>query len=142
MPRTFKEIVAISNVDKTELGRTFKKVLKALESSVEIIKSGDFMARFCGNLKLPSEVRKNSEHIANKAYEMNFVAGRSPVSVAAAAIYMASQASDTKKTKEEISSISGVAVITIQQSYKMMLPHVKILFPDNFQFGSLDLPTN
>ncbi|XP_075241075.1 transcription initiation factor IIB-like isoform X2 [Convolutriloba macropyga] len=139
VPRSFKEIVAISNVDKTELGRTFKKVLKALESSVEIIKSGDFMARFCGNLDLPHSVRKCSEHIANKAVELNIVAGRSPVSVAAAAIYLASQASEFKKTKEEIASISGVAEVTIKQSYKMMLPHVSQLFPENTSGTSWDL---
>jgi len=132
VPRSFKEIVAISNVEKTELGRTFKKVLKALESSVEIIKSGDFMARFCGNLELPHSVRKCSEHVANKAVELNIVAGRSPVSVAAAAIYLASQASpapENKKTKEEIAAISGVSDATIKQTYKMLLPFVKDLFP-------------
>ncbi|XP_063729036.1 transcription initiation factor IIB-like [Symsagittifera roscoffensis] len=131
VPRSFKETVAISNVDKTELGRTYKKVLKALESSVEIIKSGDFMARFCGSLELPHSVRKASEHIANKAVELNIVAGRSPVSVAAAAIYLASHASDFPKSKEQIAAISGAAEVTIKQSYKMLLPHVKILFPEN-----------
>ena len=44
---------------------------------------------------LPIMVQRAATHIARKAVEMDIVAGRSPISVAAAAIYMASQVSDT-----------------------------------------------
>ena len=36
-------------------------------------------------------VQRAASHIARKAVEMDIVAGKSPISVAAAAIYMASQ---------------------------------------------------
>lgn len=39
-------------------------------------------------------------HIARKAVELDLVPGRSPISVAAAAIYMASQASAEKRTQK------------------------------------------
>ena len=48
---------------------------------------------------LPSSVQKAASHIARKAVELDIVPGRSPISVAAAAIYMASQASDDKRTQ-------------------------------------------
>jgi transcription initiation factor TFIIB len=54
--------------------------------------------------------------------------------VAAAAIYMASQASSQKKTQREIADIAGVADVTIRQSYKLMLPRAAQLFPDGFNF--------
>ena len=66
-------------------------ILKALETSVDLITTGDFMSRFCANLGLPNMVQKASTHIAKKAVDLDIVAGRSPISVAAAAIYMASQ---------------------------------------------------
>ena len=50
VPRTFKEICAISNISKDEIGRCFKLILKALETSVDIITTADFMSRFCSNL--------------------------------------------------------------------------------------------
>jgi transcription initiation factor TFIIB len=62
------------------------------------------------------------------------VPGRSPISVAAAAIYMASQASEDKKTPKEIGDVAGVADVTIRQAYKLMLPRAAELFPDNFKF--------
>lgn len=51
VPRTFKEICAVSKVNKKQIGRYFKQTLKALSTSVDIITTGDFMSRFCANLR-------------------------------------------------------------------------------------------
>ena len=134
VPRTFKEIVAVSTVSKKEIGRCFKLILKAHDTSVELITTGDFMSRFCGTLSLSREVQKAATCIAKKAVDLDIVPGRSPISVAAAAIYMGSQASDDKRTQREIADIAGVADVTIRQSYKLMLPRAAELFPADFKF--------
>ena len=134
VPRTFKEICAVSKVSKKEIGRCFKLILKALETSVDLITTGDFMSRFCSNLGLPPSVQRAATHIARKAVELDIVPGRSPISVAAAAIYMASQASEDKKSQKEIGDIAGVADVTIRQSYKLMYPKAAELFPTDFKF--------
>lgn len=41
----FAEICAVSRSSKKDIGRTFKLILKFLETSVELITSGDFMVR-------------------------------------------------------------------------------------------------
>ena len=66
------------------------------------------------------------------------------VSVAAAAIYMASQASEEKKTQREIADIAGVSVATIKIYYKLMLSRAGQLFPQDFRFITPieDLPQN
>ena len=91
VPRTFKEICAVSKISKKEIGRCFKLIIKALETNLSLIKTGDFMSRFCANLGLPIVIQRAATRIAKKAVEFDIVAGRSPISVAAAAIYMASQ---------------------------------------------------
>jgi len=144
VPRTFKEIVAVSTVSKKEIGRCFKLILKAHDTSVDLITTGDFMSRFCGTLSLARDVQKAATHIAKKSVDMDIVPGRSPISVAAAAIYMASQASDDKRTQREIADIAGVADVTIRQSYKLMLPTAGELFPTDFKFTTPieNLPQN
>ena len=68
---------------------------------MDLITTGDFMSRFCSNLCLPKQVQRAATHIARKAVELDLVPGRSPISVAAAAaIYMASQASAEKRTQK------------------------------------------
>ncbi|XP_064649387.1 transcription initiation factor IIB-like [Lineus longissimus] len=144
VPRTFKEICAVSKISKKDIGRVFKLILKTLETSVELITTGDFMSRFCSNLNLPQSVQKAATHIARKAMDLDLVSGRSPISVAAAAIYMASQASEHKKAPKDIGEIAGVAEVTIRQSYKLMYPKAQVLFPEDFRFNIPieKLPTN
>ena len=104
------------------------------DTSVELITTGDFMSRFCGMLALAREVQKGATQIAKKASDLDIVPGRSPISVAAAAIYMASQASDDKRTQREIADVVGVANVTISQCYTLMLPRAAELFPSDFRF--------
>jgi len=144
VPRTFKEICAVSKVSKKDIGKCFKQIVRTLETSMELIKSGDFMSRFCSNLGLSQTIQRASIHIATKAVDLDLVPGRSPISVAAAAIYMACSASKEKKTQKEIGDIAGVAEVTIKQAYKLMLPRAKDLFPESFQFDTPveHLPSN
>lgn len=136
VPRTFKEICGVSKISKKEIGRCFKLILKVLETSVDLITTTDFMSRFCSNLGLPNMVQRAATHIARKAVEIDIVPGRSPISVAAAAIYMASQASEDKRSQKEIGDIAGVADVTIRQSYKLMYTHASKLFPEDFKFAT------
>lgn len=130
VPRTFKEISAVSRVSKKEIGRCFKLIIKSLDMTLDLITTTDFMSRFCTNLALPNLVQRTASYIARKAVELDIVPGRSPISVAAAAIYMASQVSDNKKTPNEIICITGVTQTTMRKSYKLMFSHAKALFPE------------
>ena len=101
-------------------------------------------AFLCHSLSHSREVQKAATCIAKKAVDLDIVPGRSPISVAAAAIYMGSQASDDKRTQREIADIAGVADVTIRQSYKLMLPRAAELFPVDFKFTTPieNLPQN
>ena len=75
-------------------------------------------------------------HVARKAVALDLVPGRSPVSVAAATIYMASQTSPEKRTPKEIGDITGVADVTVRQSYRLICPRAPDLFPTDFKFDT------
>ncbi|XP_065576515.1 transcription initiation factor IIB-like [Artemia franciscana] len=84
---------------------------------------------------LPNSVQRAAHHIANKAGELDIVQGRSPISVAAAAIYMASQASENRCSQKDIGEVAGTAEATIRQVYRLMLPSASLLFPADFKFA-------
>ena len=134
VPRSFKEICAVSRVPKKEIGRCFKIIIKSLsiETTVEQSTSGDYMARFCSNLSLPPPVQRAATHIARRAVDLDLVRGN-PISVAAAAIYMACQATNTKKSAKEIADAVGVGEATINLHCKVMEKHAGKLFPEGFQ---------
>jgi len=136
VPRTFKEICAVSRVSKKEIGRCFRLIIKSLETNLDQITSADFMSRFCGNLGLPISIQAAATRIAKTAVDLDLVAGRSPISIAAAAIYMASQASKDKRSAKEIGEIAGAAEVTVRQTYKLLFPRAADLFPEDFKFAT------
>jgi len=133
VPRTFKEIVATSTVGKKDIARCFKLILNGeIVSKLDPTTSDDYMNRFCSNLGLDRKIQNVSRKIAERAFDLDLVPGRVPISVAAAAIYMASQTSIDKKSLHEISEITGVAESTIKNSYRQMRERAIELFPENF----------
>ncbi|CAJ0579574.1 unnamed protein product, partial [Mesorhabditis spiculigera] len=133
VPRTFKEICAISNVSKKVIGRLFKQIIALTESSLTHINATDFMSRFCANLGLSAKVENVAIHVAQEANQNDYVPGRSPVSVAAAAIFLASQMSAEKVNTKQVHEVTGVAECTIRQTYKLMLPHATLLLPVGYE---------
>jgi transcription initiation factor TFIIB len=134
VPRAFNEICAVSEISKKDFGRCFKSILKTLLINVDLTTAEDFTPRFCSNLGLNAMVERAATHIARKAAELDITSGRSPISVAAAAIYMASQASEDKRSQKEIGDIIGVAVGTVSQLCTLMRTHAAKLFPEDSRF--------
>lgn len=136
--RSFKEISSISAVTTKDMTKCYKNIIKLIDTSHQDLSvhvdSGEFMSRFCSQLDLPPEVQRIATHIAATAKEMSITDGRNPTSIAAAAIYMASQISDTKMSQKEISQVAGCTESTIKHSYRLMLSKAADLIPSDSQF--------
>jgi len=69
----------------------------------------------CSKLRLSNDVETEANKIALKLPTLSFSEGRTQVSLAAAAIYAASQASNAPKTAKEIENESEVKELVILQ---------------------------
>jgi transcription initiation factor TFIIB len=138
--RSFKELSTISGVQACLIAKCYKAILKTVDTPRQPLSthvdSGAFMSRFCSNLGLPNEVQRIASHIAAVVKEKSVADGRNPTSIAAAAIYMASQVSDTKRSQKEISEVAGVADSTLKQAYRLMLERASELIPPDSPFHS------
>ncbi|KAF5941222.1 hypothetical protein HYC85_022389 [Camellia sinensis] len=133
-PRTVKEICSVANgATKKEIGRAKEYIVKQLElekgQSVEMgtIHAGDFMRRFCSNLGMNNQAVKAAQEAVQKSEEFDI--RRSPISIAAAVIYIITQLSDDKKPLKDVSIATGVAEGTIRNSYKDLYPHISKIIP-------------
>jgi len=121
VPRTFKEICAVTRVPKKEIGRCFKALVSALETKVTTTTSMDLMSRFCSMLGLPMEIERTSTDLTVKAKDLGPLAGKNPVSVAAACIYLCSNLyQQNPKSAKDIAQVAGVSEVTIRNAYKVL----------------------
>jgi transcription initiation factor TFIIB len=131
--RTFKEISALTKVPEKEIGRTFRLMEKLLKGagiklshcSNEEYQSSptnaeDLIRRFCSRLGLSSQITKAAEHIARRTGDEGILAGRSPISIAAAAIFMAVALFDENYSGIKIAEHTGVSDGTIKTSYRYL----------------------
>ena len=78
--------------------------------------------RFCSQLQLSYRCTDLSKGLAVKMQSGGSLAGRSPLSVAAVCIYMASYLMGTPKSPKDISTVAGVSDGTIRTAYKLVYP--------------------
>nr|GEU42443.1 transcription initiation factor IIB-2 [Tanacetum cinerariifolium] len=98
-------------------------------NSVEMgtIHAGDFMRRFCSNLGMANQTIKAAQESVHKSKVFDI--RRSPISIAAAIIYIVTQLSDAKKLLKDVALTTGVAQGTIRNSYKDLYPHLMKIIP-------------
>jgi transcription initiation factor TFIIB len=83
--------------------------------------SAELCMRWCNQLGLKSQqFVKVSQGLAEKTSTVADLSGRSPLSVAAACIYMASYLLGKPKTPKEIQAVAGVSDGTIRTAYKFL----------------------
>ena len=136
-PRTVKEICSVANgATKKEIGRAKEFIVKQLEvemgQSMEMgtIHAGDFLRRFCSTLGMNNTAVKAAQEAVQRSEELDI--RRSPISIAAAVIYMITQLSEDKKPLKDISLATGVAEGTIRNSYKDLYPYAARLIPNSY----------
>lgn len=70
VPRSFKEICALSKVSQKELRRSFRLILKQFDLSADAVPPDDYISRFASNLSLTPSEQKTASHIAHRAVEL------------------------------------------------------------------------
>lgn len=142
--RSFQEMFQMTNVPKKEIGKIYKQLEKfllnnsqakiaAIEAEGGVVnlaaesyntttstKPNELCARFCNMLGLPYAITNIAEQLANKISTVETLAGRSPLSTAAACIYMASFLMGEGKSAKQISQVAKVSDGTIRTAYKFL----------------------
>ena len=101
----------------------FKQDISAtLYESVQSTDPKELCERYCNQLRLPFQIIKVSQEIADRMDRGGMLAGRSPLSIAAACIYTASHLMGQPKSAKDISLVAGVSDGTIRNAYKLIYP--------------------
>lgn len=76
--------------------------------------------RYCQDLLLPHTTCRIAAEVAEKFVTTGIIAGRSPISIAAVAVYFASYLMGNAKSPKEIAAVASVSDGTIRTSYKQV----------------------
>ena len=143
--RSFAEIFGLTSVPKKEIGRVYKQLesfltdnakakIKNIEDaggvvnhqaaayeSTQSAKASDLCERYCNMLGLGFRIETISKKLAERIPGISTLAGRSPLSNAAACIYFASHLLGKGASIKSISEVANVSDATIKHAYKFLL---------------------
>ena len=120
-PRSLDEIERVSRVDKMELTRTYRYVVRELKLEVEPADPAQYVPRFASDLDLSDEAERRARELLESAKRAAIHSGKSPVGLAAAAVYAAALLTNEKVTQNQVSEVADVSEVTIRNRYKELL---------------------
>ncbi len=126
IPRTLDEIAAASDVERKEIGRTYRFIVRKLKIKVTPSSPKDYISRFSSILHLSPKTQNEALRILKKADISELTSGRGPAGVAAAALYVSALMNDEKKTQREVADVAGITEVTIRNRYKELIERLDL----------------
>ncbi|WP_299332390.1 transcription initiation factor IIB [Haloplanus sp.] len=120
-PRSLDEIATVSRVEKDEIARTYRYVVRELGLEIQPADPEQYVPRFASELDLSDESERRARDLLKTAKEQGVHSGKSPVGLAAAAIYAAALLTNEKVTQSEVSEVANISEVTIRNRYHELL---------------------
>ncbi len=120
-PRSIDEVVTVSRIDDMEFTRTYRYVVRELGLEMEPADPESYVARYVSALDLPDEVERRARELLRTGKDAQVHVGKSPVGLAAAAVYAAAQLCNEKLTQSEVSDVASISEVTIRNRYQELL---------------------
>ncbi|SDJ35397.1 Transcription initiation factor IIB (TFIIB) [Halovenus aranensis] len=121
VPRSLDEITDVSRVEKSEIARTYRYVVRELGLEVQPADPESYVPRFVSSLGLSEEAERRARELLQNAKEQGVHSGKSPVGLAAAAVYAAALLTNEKTTQAAVSEVADISEVTIRNRYHELL---------------------
>jgi transcription initiation factor TFIIB len=121
VPRSLDEFEPVSRVDRKEFSRAYRYIVRELDLAIEPANPLEYLPRFASDLDLDGETKTRARALLEEGMERGVHSGKSPVGLAAAALYAASILEGQKVTQKEVCSVSDVSEVTVRNRYTELL---------------------
>ncbi|WP_336037340.1 transcription initiation factor IIB [Halobacterium yunchengense] len=120
-PRSIGEVATVSRVDDMEFKRTYRYLVRELGLAVQPADPASYVARIASDLDLEPDVERRARDLLAAADGTGVYNGKSPVGLAAAAIYAAGRLTGTRYTQDDVAAAADVSTVTIRNRYTELL---------------------
>jgi len=102
------------NIRRKDVARCYRLVFRELDLKIPVPDVVKGVSRIASIAGLGEKTKRKAIKMLNKAKKLGIVAGKDPMGIAAAALYLACISAGGSKTQKEISIASGVTEVTIR----------------------------
>ena len=113
-PRTLQDIAKGMDIKKKDIARSYRLIFRELELKMPVVDPTQCVARIASIAVLTEKTKRKAIQILNQAKGIGLVAGKDPMGIAAASLYLACISTRETKSQKEISIASGITEVTIR----------------------------
>jgi transcription initiation factor TFIIB len=129
-PRALHEIAEASLVDKRDVARCYRLLLHELDMHMPIADPLTYVSKIAERTGISGKTQGIAIRILREARKKRAAAGKDPMGLAAAALYIACLQNNEKKTQKDIAEAAGVTEVTVRNRYKTLKKQLKLEVPD------------
>jgi transcription initiation factor TFIIB len=113
-PRTLDDIAQGINIRRKDVARCYRLIFRELELKMPVVDPIKGVSRIASIADLSEKTKRKAIAILTQAKELGISAGKDPMGIAAAALYIACISGGEVKSQKDISIASGVTEVTIR----------------------------
>jgi transcription initiation factor TFIIB len=117
-PRTLKDVSAASNIKKKDIARCYRLLVRELEKRMPVADPLKTVSRIASAANLTEKTKRRALDILSRARDTLSSAGKDPMGLAAAALYVSCVLEGDNKTQKDVAEAAGVTEVTIRNRYK------------------------
>jgi transcription initiation factor TFIIB len=133
-PKALNEIAEASLVYKKEVARCYRLLLQELDFHMPISDPLTYVSKIAEKNGVSGKTQGAAIAILRQARQKRFSAGKDPMGIAAAALYIACVQNNEKITQKNIAEAAGVTEVTVRNRYKALQKQLNLEVPERARF--------
>ena len=134
LPRTLREIAEASLVDKKDVARCYRLLLHELDFHMPISDPLTYVSKIAEKNGVSGKTQGAAIQILSDARRNRVSAGKDPMGMASAALYIACLQNNEKITQKDIAEAAGVTEVTVRNRYKALKKQLNLEVPERAHF--------
>jgi len=119
-PRTLKDIGEAANIKKKDIARCYRLLHRQLNLKMPVVNSIQCISRIASKIGISEKTKRSACLVLKEAQDSHESAGKDPMGLAAAALYLSCVKNDESLTQRDIAAAANVTEVTIRNRYKSL----------------------
>jgi transcription initiation factor TFIIB len=116
-PRTLNDISKGLGIKRRTLAKVCRTMISGLALSIPLTDTSKFITRLAVITKISNRTKQIAARVMNEITKREIPAGKKPMSIAAAVLYMSCEISGEQKSQTEIANAAGISSITLRNRF-------------------------
>ena len=135
-PRTLKDVADAGNLKKKDIAKCYRILHRELDLKMPVVNPIQCVSRIASKLGITEKTKRYAVKVLKVAQEHEESAGKDPMGLAAAALYLSCVKNSEDMTQRDIAEAANVTEVTIRNRYK------SLRLDQNIDCGSKDKKSN